>query len=209
MPDGRNETGITQQARSTRCYTIQSAGDAPGMYFLGFSCTGGRAQGNVHVKGAEGQSVRAAVATRADGVGVHGPTSTFYLPGWQPRLCLQAGVQGDAYQVLIQRVLAPSDALLNVGLGVAAAAQGARTEEQQLVMSDECCSSHQLAPWSRTYSKLSGARPPAHLKPAAWPVLRPKRPPRLGPCLWPSPGATVWHCAHLVLKIFAPAMEKG
>ena len=27
---------------------------------------------------------------------------------------------------------------------------------------------------------------------------------RLGPCLWPSAGSTVWHCAHFVLKIFAP-----
>ena len=27
---------------------------------------------------------------------------------------------------------------------------------------------------------------------------------RFGPCLWPSAGSTVWHCAHLVLKILAP-----
>jgi hypothetical protein len=29
---------------------------------------------------------------------------------------------------------------------------------------------------------------------------------RLGPCLWPSAGFTVWHCAHLVLKILAPCV---
>jgi hypothetical protein len=35
-------------------------------------------------------------------------------------------------------------------------------------------------------------------KPSTWPVLRPKRPCRLGPILLPSPSFRVWHCAHRV-----------
>ncbi|GER29228.1 zinc transporter [Striga asiatica] len=27
------------------------------------------------------------------------------------------------------------------------------------------------------------------------------------PCLWPAPLSTVWHCAHLVLKIFSPDLK--
>lgn len=54
-----------------------------------------------------------------------------------------------------------------------------------------------------------GLRVGAHLKPSAWPEVRPKMPPRLGPCLWPSPGATVWHCAHLVLKIWRRGSRGG
>ena len=27
-------------------------------------------------------------------------------------------------------------------------------------------------------------------------------------CLWPPPVSATWHCAHLVLKILAPASEK-
>ena len=41
-------------------------------------------------------------------------------------------------------------------------------------------------------------------KPAVEPAVRPIRPCRLGPCLWGPPCSTVWHCEHLVLKIFAP-----
>ncbi|CAH0694604.1 unnamed protein product [Spodoptera exigua] len=41
-------------------------------------------------------------------------------------------------------------------------------------------------------------------KPAAWPVLRPQKPCRLGPTLCLPPASTVWHWAHLWTKIFLP-----
>lgn len=37
-------------------------------------------------------------------------------------------------------------------------------------------------------------------KPSTWPVLRPKRPCRLGPILLPSPSFRLWHCAQRVCK---------
>ena len=59
------------------------------------------------------------------------------------------------------------------------------------------------APWRQRACQLGAAGPQVqaqlmpltHLKPSAWPDCRPNRPPRLGPCLCPSPGVAVWHCA--------------
>lgn len=41
-------------------------------------------------------------------------------------------------------------------------------------------------------------------KPGAWPVLRPIRPHKLGPVLWPPFCSTVWHWAHRCTKTFFP-----
>lgn len=44
-------------------------------------------------------------------------------------------------------------------------------------------------------------------KPSTCPEVRPKRPCRLGPILFPSPSPRVWHCAQRVLKRLAPFFE--
>lgn len=46
-------------------------------------------------------------------------------------------------------------------------------------------------------------------KPSVVPETRPNKPPRFGPCLCPPPFSATWHCAHLVLKIFAPASTRS
>jgi hypothetical protein len=45
-------------------------------------------------------------------------------------------------------------------------------------------------------------------KPSTWPVLRPKRPCKLGPILFPSFSTTLWHCAHRVWIIVSRMIRR-
>ena len=103
-------------------------------------------------------------------------------------------------EVFVQGVLAPHHRLLLVGLAVAAGPgrkreyktskqrPGTQAATQLVLLGCGCGCALMLL-------LLPTASTQAHLKPSAWPDCRPKRPPRLGPCLWPSPGVAVWHCA--------------